>query len=192
MHTRRFSLMILGIWVGLSVAMMFVAVENFRSVDRLLEAPVQRAAKLLEPMGHESSRMLMRYHSSELNRHFFEAYGTVQIGLAVILTVSLLFATNGNKPTLGLCLAAVFVVLFEKYWLTPEITYLGRLIDFVPPDAPSAERARFWSFHSTYSTMEVVKSLLITVIAIRMLVKTEHRRSRRSRNDEAEALVAAD
>lgn len=192
MHTRRFSMMILGIWIGVTAAMVFVAIQNFQGVERLLEAPPPPAGKLLGGMGHENSRMLMRYQASEMNRYFFDLYGNIQIGLALLLTVALLFATNGNKPTLALCLVTVFVVIFEKYWLTPEITYLGRLIDFVPQTAPSAERARFWSFHSTYSTMEIVKLVLVGIIAGKMLVRTDRRSSRRrTRVEEEEVLASA-
>ncbi len=191
MHTRRFSLMILGIWVGLSAAMVFVAIQNFHGVDRLLEAPAAPAAKMLGPLGHDNSRMLLRYQASEMNRYFFDTYGSLQIWAAILLTISLLFATNGNKPTLALCGLTLFVVVFEKYWLTPEITYLGRLIDFVPQTAPSAERARFWSFHSTFSTLEIVKFVLMAIIAARMLIRTDRRSGRRRGRVEEEESVAA-
>ncbi len=191
MHTRRFSLLILGIWVGLSAAMVFVAIQNFQGVDRLMEAPAAPAAKLMSPLGHDNARFLLRYQASEMNRHYFDVYGTLQIGMAVLLTVSLLFATNGNRPVLALCGLALFVVVFQKFWLTPEITYLGRLIDFVPQMAPSAERARFWSFHSVYSTMEIVKFLLMAIIGAKMLIRTERRASRRRGKLETEEALAS-
>lgn len=194
MHTRRFSMLILGVWIGLSIAMVFVAIHNFSGVDRLLEAPASQAAKTMAPLGHDSARMLLRYQASELNRYYFETFGDVQIALAILFTVSLLFATNGNKPTLVLCGLIFLVVLFQRYWLTPEITYLGRLIDFVSREAPSQERARFWSFHNAFSALEMVKLGLLAVIGGRMLVRTDRAGRRRrsvSRGEDEEALASA-
>lgn len=194
MHTRRFSMLVLGVWIGLSVAMLFVAIHNFSGVDRLLDAPASQAAKTMAPLGHDASRMLLRYQASELNRYYFETFGEVQVALALTLTVTLLFATNGNKPTLVLCGLILCVVLFQRYWLTPEITYLGRLIDFVPVVTPSPERARFWSFHNAFSAVELVKLGLLAIVGGKMLIRTDRigrRRRRSSRPDDEEAMATA-
>ncbi len=47
--------------------------------------------------------------------------------------------------------------LAMHFLLTPEITRLGRAIDFVPPGAPSSDRTRFWIFHGAYSVLELTK-----------------------------------
>jgi hypothetical protein len=114
MHTRRLSMLILGLWLGLTFAMLFVATQNFRGVD--------------------NTRLLLRYQIAELNRFYFDWYGVAQITLAFSLAACLLFATNGNKFVLLLAGAAILVVIVEKSFLYPEITYLGRLLDFAPKD----------------------------------------------------------
>ncbi|MDX1983949.1 MAG: DUF4149 domain-containing protein [Bryobacteraceae bacterium] len=190
MHTRRFSMAILGVWVGITVAMVFIAIQNFKAVDQLLEAPSGPASKMMVQLGVSSSRMLLRYQVSELNRFYFDVYGTAQIWLALLLAGTLLFATNGNRLTMVLCALTFLVVIFEKFWLTPEITYLGRLVDFVPEMVVSAERSRFWSFRSAYSSAEAVKGLLLLLIALKMLVKTEPRRHRRSRHTDMDLTTA--
>lgn len=177
MHTRRLSTLILGIWTGLTLAMMFVAIQNFRGVDRLLEAPSSAAKSPLDSLGHDRARALLRYQISELNRFFFDWYETAEIALAIFLTFNLLFATNGNRVMLLLCGSVLTLVLFQHFWLTPEITYLGRLIDFVSRDVPSAARSRFWSFHTAYSVLEIVKIALLAAIAVKMLVRGDRRRN---------------
>lgn len=169
-------MLIAGLWLGLTLAMLFVATENFRGVDRLLEAPAKEAAALLGKLPEESPRQLLRYLASELNRYFFDWYGIAQIWLAVILLLNLLFATNGNKLMLALSGVLLVLVAVERLMLFPEITYLGRLMDFAPQELDSPVRSRFWSFHRYFSGLEVIKILLLLAISGKMLVRREVRR----------------
>src|SRR5262245_30248577 len=129
MHSRRFTTLVLGLWIGITAAMLFVAINNFRGVDRLLEAPHSEAARMTGKLGSDAARQLLRYQASELNRFFFDWFGLTQIALSVLLAISVLFATNGNKLMLALTGILILLVLFEKFLLVPEITYLGRTID---------------------------------------------------------------
>ncbi|MCS7023427.1 MAG: hypothetical protein NZV14_01400 [Bryobacteraceae bacterium] len=181
MHTRRLVTLILGLWLGLTGAMFFVATQNFRGVDRLLAEPAREASKSFELLGRDSARMLLRYQVSELNRFYFDWFSMAQIAFAVLLALVLLFATNGNKLMLFLSLSLVLVAIFEKFMLVPEITFLGRAIDFVPAEVSTPARSRFWSFHSAYSVAEVIKLGLLLAIALKMLVASYPKRSRSTR-----------
>jgi hypothetical protein len=186
MHTRRLVTLILGLWIGLTFAMFFVATQNFRGVDRLLEAPVKDAAMTVQTLGKGPSRMFLRHQVSELNRFYFEWFSIAQIALAILLGLALLFSTNGNKVMMGVALSITLLVVFQKIWLVPEITFLGRSIDFVPADEASPARSRFGSFHAAYSTSEVIKLLMLAGIAVKMLTKSPPRRSRLSRSTDSE------
>lgn len=186
MHTRRLSMLILGLWLGLTFAMLFVATQNFRGVDRLLELPHSEAAKSLKTLGQDNTRLLLRYQIAELNRFYFDWYGVAQITLAFSLAACLLFATNGNKFVLLLAGAAILVVIVEKSFLYPEITYLGRLLDFAPKDTALPERARFASFHMYFTMMEMLKLILVVILGGKVLIRqhvSRHSRSRMSRSD---------
>lgn len=169
-------MLIAGIWLGLTLAMLFVATENFRGVDRLLEAPAKEAAAAMQKLPAEMPRQLLRYHASEMNRYFFDWYGIAQIWLAVILLLNLLFATNGNKVALVLGGVLLALALVERFLLFPEITYLGRLLDFVPRDLDSPARSRFWSFHKYFTGLEVLKMLFLGAVVVKTLVRREIRR----------------
>lgn len=91
---------------------------------------------------------------------------------------------------LGLTLMLVALVIFQKSLLTPEITFLGRSIDFVPRDLPSPARQRFWSFHTAFSSSEIVKFILMAIVGIRMLVSTGIRRTRTRSTDVTEDVVS--
>jgi len=49
------------------------------------------------------------------------------------------------------------LLLAQRFWITPEIVRIGRLIDFAP-QAP--ERQTFWMFHGAYSAVELTKLAL--------------------------------
>ncbi|MBL8176171.1 MAG: DUF4149 domain-containing protein [Bryobacterales bacterium] len=175
MHVRRLTMLIAGVWLGLTLAMLFVATENFRGVDRLLESSVKEATSAFQKMPPGLPRQLLRYQVSELNRYFFDWYGIAQMWLGVILLLNLLFATNGNKVALGLAGTLLAIVALERLLLFPEVTYLGRLLDFAPA-GESPVRSRFWTFHKYFSAAEVVKLLLLLVLCGKMLIRREVRR----------------
>jgi TctA family transporter len=99
-----------------------------------------------------------------------------QIIMGGLFFFFVLFATSENKFALSVVLVMIAGVLVQRFLLTPGMISLGRMIDFVPPDAPSGERTQFWVLHSWYWGVEVVKWVLGLVLAARLI----SRRSRRS------------
>ena len=63
----------------------------------------------------------------------------------------------------------IAAVLVQRFLLTPGIISLGRMIDFVPPDAPTGERTQFWVLHSWYWGVELVKWVLGLALAARLI-----------------------
>ena len=175
MHFRRFAALLLGAWLAGCVFMDMVATQNFRSVDRLLAAPPAHIAERMQAMGgHDAARVFLRYQASELNRAYFDNWERAQIVLGGVLFLVLLFGSAPNRLMLLLTLLMLGIVLVMHFYLTPEITRLGRTIDFVSPGTPSPERSRFWTFHGAYSACELVKFGLGTVLAV-LLVKRRRR-----------------
>lgn len=171
MHSRRLAALLAGAWLAGSVFMDVVATENFRSVDRLLAAPSPQAAERIQTLGgHDAARAFLRYQVSEQNRWYFNMWERAQIGLGVLLFLSMLFGTRPDRILLLLTLVMLAVVLLMHFFLTPEIVRLGRAIDFVPHGVPSGDRTRFWTFHGAYSASELVKlavGLALAVVLVR-------------------------
>jgi hypothetical protein len=175
MHFRRFAALVLGIWLAGCVFMDMVATQNFRSVDRLLAAPPPPIAERVQAMGgHDLARAFLRYQASELNRSYFDNWERAQIVLGAVLFLVLLFGSPPNRLMLLLTLLMLGLVLVMHFYLTPEITLLGRTIDFVSPGTPSPGRTRFWTFHGAYSACELVKFGMGTVLAV-LLVRRRRR-----------------
>jgi hypothetical protein len=167
MHLHRVAAFLLGAWLGGSVFMDMVATQNFRSVDRLLADPPAQTAESIQRLGgHDPARVFLRRQVSEQNRWYFNTWEWVQMGLGVALFLALLPGRATGRLLLLLVLLMLVAVLAMHFFLTPEITRLGRAIDFVPPGAQSPERTRFWIFHGAYSTLELTKLVWGLALAV--------------------------
>jgi hypothetical protein len=169
MHAHRFATFLLGAWIGASLFMVTVATQNFRAVDRLLAAPGTEAVQRIETLGgKDAARMFLRYHSSELNRFYFATWEWAQIALGLALLLTL---WRGSMADRLVCLSMLAIVLTGRWLLTPEITLVGRAIDWISPAASDPRRDYFWKLHGIYSFLEVTKQLLGLVLAFRLLRK---------------------
>lgn len=161
----------------------WVAIYNFESVDLTLKHPSDRVQREMRDIGLDRSRVLLRFHSAELNRHFFYNWETVQLVLAIVLAIALLFATNGSRFALSVSLSMLAIVLIQHFTMTPQMLELGRGLDFAAPDELLDERRSFSTFHSYYSIAEILKGLLGAVLGARMLLSSgSGGRRRRPRN----------
>ena len=175
MHFRRFACLIVGIWLGGILLMALVATQSFRTVDRILLDPSPGAAPELKTMGHETARMLLRWEAGEQNRRMFELWETGQVAMAMSVLFVLLFGSTEGKYALTLSLLLLVLVLAQRFLLTPLMTSLGRLVDFVPPNTRSPERIKFQVLHMGYAGLEIFKSLLCLLLAGKLLVRTRRK-----------------
>jgi hypothetical protein len=175
MHIRRVAAFLVGAWLLGSLAMFFVATQNFQGVTRVLDVPSEKANARIEKLGGEEARFLLRYQVSELNRFYFETWERVQLVLGAAL-VFLTLRGSQRLSILAIPFAMLLLVAVAHWLLTPEITRLGRLMDFVPDARQTPDGQVFWRYHQIYSAMEVGKFLLGLYLAFTLLVR---RRSRR-------------
>jgi hypothetical protein len=97
----------------------------------------------------------------------------------------MVLGSREHKVTIGMVAAMLAIVLAFRFVLTPQITELGRVLDFEAPSLPSDARSRFWDFHTAYSTAEVVKWILGLAVVGMMVVR---RRKRREAPDDPAAI----
>jgi hypothetical protein len=184
MHFRRFACFLVGIWLTGGLFMAMVATQNFHAVDRLLAKPAVPAAVELNKLGPVAARALLRYHSAELNRLYFETWENAELAIGLVLMLVLLFGSDESKWTLSLPLAMLTIALVQRFVLTPEIVALGRIIDFVPVSPPTEERNRFWVLHGVFTSLELLKWVLGLLLTARLVFR------RRRRPHEAEEIPA--
>jgi len=134
--------------------------------------------------------MFLRHFASELNRWNFQTWQTIQLAVGVALLLVLFFGANARTSLLTLTMLMLASVALQHWLLTPEIVKLGRSIDFAAPNSASPDFNRFWGFHGTYSTIEVIKLLLGAVLAFKLLLR--RKRARPEVIDEIDAIDHAD
>jgi hypothetical protein len=156
---RDAALFLLGAWMLGTIAMALVALENFYTVDRLLNtlpnATFERGVHSLDAADGGSAREFLRYLSSELNRLFFMAWGVAEVALGSVL-VALVWALPDRRlrwavvGMLGLTVVLTFLV-------TPSIISVGRGLDFVPRDPAPPELSTFGLLHAAYTIGDAIK-----------------------------------
>jgi hypothetical protein len=175
MHSRRFASFLIGAWLAASIFMDVVAIQNFRSVDRFLSDPGPLAAADIHMLGKGEARILLRHQAGEANRFLFEKSEQIQIVLGIAFIGALLFA-HMDAPRvpmiLGLLMLAILAV--DRFYLTPEITRLGRQLDYAT--APNGDTAVFWRLHGFYSGLELLKLALGFTAATLLIVRFRDRK----------------
>jgi hypothetical protein len=169
--------------MGGSLFLMAVATGNFRTVDRILEAPAPPVAEYIQKLDGESARIFLRHLAAEQNRRYFDSWETVQLALAVALAVTLFFGVHADRLVMGACGALLFLVIVQHWLISPELVLSGKSIEFIPPGEFSLERARFESYHRAYSALEIVKMALAASLSVRLLVHRSRRRKIREQID---------
>ncbi len=158
---RTLALVLVTVWLTGTVIMTFVATQNFRTVDRVLERPTPQAASKLTALDHDAMRMLLRHLSSELNRLYFMTWNAIQLLLAAVVLALMVRAGTRLETVLALGMLVIVVALLGG---TFRIIELGRTIDFVPRDPVPPEVLKFGKMHAMYGVMEVVKLVAAVVL----------------------------
>ena len=155
----------MGAWVAGSVLVSVVATQNFRTVDRLLDGSKNAAfSSAVGRIGHPAARDTLRYLSSELNRLYFGLWSVAQVILGVLV---FWLISSGPAARARVVIAGMLAIaLLMLAWLTPQVTAVGRSLDFVPREPPPPALRRFWILHGLYTSLELVKLLLGAVAAV--------------------------
>ncbi|HEV2491929.1 MAG TPA: DUF4149 domain-containing protein [Terriglobia bacterium] len=170
-RTQAVGIAILGAWLGGTLFMWFAATRSFRTVDRVLTASRPEFQQAVRPLGHDQTRVVLRYLASEINRTYFRLYGWIQILLGLVLV--LLLVRQVPRDTVAVVLAGVMLglVLILTLVIQPQIVSLGQSIDFVPRDPASPVMPRFWMLHGAFTGLDGVKWLAGLALLVRWILR---------------------
>src|SRR5437879_3459974 len=112
MHTRRMATFLLGAWLGCSLFMSYLAVQNLRSPTRTLANATPPATKLAQKLGEEDALLLLRFQASEQNRTYLFYWELVEILLALTLGGCLFLGTQKRILPLVFCGSMLLLVIF--------------------------------------------------------------------------------
>lgn len=168
MHIRRLASFLLGAWLAGSFFMVLVVMHNIDAVDRLMTAPPRQVSLSVELLSDPVARNFFRYQANELNRWYFETWEWAQLVLGAGLIAALVASGRRRSGLIfsGLMLLSVVAMRFA---LTPQITRLGRLVEFAPIGQRASERALLSSFHNGYFALETLKIVLGLVLLSSLL-----------------------
>ena len=159
MRSQTLTAVLLGAWLAGTLFMWAVATQNFRLVDRLLDAPTAEVTARTAPLAPGDARLLMRYQASEVNRLFFDRWGWAQLALGAVLAW-LVFRGPADRTLRALALLMLLVAAALQFAVVPETVRLGRLLDFAARSPAAPEAAPFWRLHHAYTALDMGKFLL--------------------------------
>jgi hypothetical protein len=161
----------MAVWLTGTVVMAVVATQNFYTIDRLLQdQPNPTFAVEVEKLGHDATRDLLRYLSSELNRLYFQYWNLVQLALGVVAFMLAGKVPGAGRPKWGI-VAMLAIVVFLTVAITPRVLSIGRSIDFVPRTPPPDGLRTFGLLHATYTVFDglmLILGVLTTVWLTRL------------------------
>ena len=167
---RTLSAIVLGVWLGAGIFADFAVVQNFETVDRFLAAPGNvLAAAELGKIGRDRERVLLRRNAGEENNFIFDNWERAELVVGLALLGLLAFGGPLDRLALGLTAAMLLVVAAQHFFLSPQVTDLGRRIADLPPKAPL--NATFWTYHGIYSGIEILKLALGAGLAVRLSLR---------------------
>jgi Domain of unknown function (DUF4149) len=169
---RLLEAALLGVWIGWTLFMWFAAGSSFTTVDRISSSPSAGLERVVQPLGAENTRLVLRHAASEINRTLFRGYGWVEIALGAILL--LLVWRDTPRDTLALTLVGVMLalILILTLVITPWMISLGRSIDFGRESASADTMRRFWTLHGAFTGLDGAKLLAGIVLLVRWIVRS--------------------
>ena len=179
MYSRRIACLLLGLWMGAGLWMLWVAADNVAAANHFLLAPNSNAATYLKTLGRAQLNPLAHYLAAEQNRSLLETWGVVQIVFASLLFFFLLFGTRLGKFPLVIALLMLLIVIGERVGITPGMEMVAQRTDFNVDPSHRALVARD-ALNFGYKMAEWVKFALGAVAAV-FLIWQDSRRSVNSR-----------
>lgn len=137
-------------------------------VETLVGSPSPGLAERIRQHGVDEVRALLRFQASELNTYFFATFELAELALAAAL-IGFAFASARSVPLLkAIALLLMALVAAEHWLLTPEIARIGRAAEFRVLAAGTPEYQRFWTYHGSYSALEIAKLVLLAAGSARL------------------------
>lgn len=160
-------LVLLGAWIGCTLFMWQVAIQNFAVAESVAAADSEDLRQVIGDLSAERLRTALRYQASEVNRLFFAGWGWIQLPLGTAVLLLACFANSGRSVQV---LAAIMtaITLGLAVYVVPATVRLGRMIDFVPEASLPAVRSEFWTLHHAYTAADSLK-LALGLVAIALV-----------------------
>jgi hypothetical protein len=187
---RRLAAILLGVWLGAGIFADLAVTQNFQTVDRFLAAPGSIGTSVeLNRTGRDHARLILRRNAGEENNFLFQNWERGEIILGIALLATLFFGGRPQKLMLAGALSMLLIVAVQHFFLSPEVTDMGRKLADLPDDAVLTKR--FWMFHGIYSGSEILKLLVGFALAVRLCIRRKSDRDQFAKEFEVQQRSGA-
>ena len=176
MRARGLLILVLGLWLGASLAITAVVAYNLAGFADLFA----RNPALAEQAGFDPADTLARkqsllwVHASEQNRVFFGAWNRTQLVLGTLallaaLRLALVERAAARPPPwllFNLIAAALLLAALLHLAVEPQLVEIGRTLDFQPREPPPPNLAEFQRLHGIYSAVDLLRLLLLVAATL--------------------------
>jgi hypothetical protein len=163
---RGWAIFCMAVWLSGTVGMAVVATVNFYTIDPLIQAQAHPTFVAdIEKLGHDGTRALLYYFSSELNRLYFQYWNLAQLVVG-ILALWIITRIPGAERAKWEVVAMLAIVLFLTVIITPRIVSVGRSIDFVSRVPPPDGLRTFGLLHAAYTVFDGVLLILGILVTL--------------------------
>ena len=161
------ALALVSVWVAWTLFMWFAATRSFRTAGRILVHSQPQFAQILEPLGQNASRVVLRYFASQVNAAYFRTYGLAQMLLGVAVAILLGWRAPRGQIAFVLVCVMLAIALILALIIAPQIASLGSALVINP--SPAA-MPRFWMLHGAYTGLDGIKLLIGITLVVRWVL----------------------
>ncbi|WP_321472409.1 hypothetical protein [uncultured Paludibaculum sp.] len=162
--TRRFTAVVLSMWMGAILLAILVAPAGYHSADSTMARPPEHVAKAMKQLGQAPMRAVLQYQATEASRVVLEWWGLLQVGMAVAVFLLLLFGSTAGRPALGLSLGMLLMALLQEFFLIPRISEIGQEIQVVNQTQAAEMAAKVRALHLGFTAFEMAVVLLGAIL----------------------------
>jgi hypothetical protein len=189
---RRIAAIVLGGWLGAGTFADFAVTQNFETVDRFLRSPGSNVTAMeLEKIGADRERPILRRNAGEENGFLFEEWETAELAIGAGIIGLLLVGGKRSGLLLSPAVLMVLIVAAQRFYLSPEVTDLGRRIadlSALDPRGPQLD-SQFWTAHGVYSGLEIFKLLLGAFLAVLLVLPRKRDLDHAGHDHEPELII---
>lgn len=162
--TRRFTAVVLSMWLGGILLVSLVAPASYRSVESTLASPPQDVVKAMKEIGPGPVRQIVQYQASEVSRVVLEWWGLVQLGMGATVFLLLLFGSTAGRPALALSLGMLLMGLLEELFLIPRISEIGQELQVANLTRAADLATKMRALHLGFTAFGLVVVLLGAIL----------------------------
>lgn len=167
-NIQRVAALLVALWIGGVVIVAISAPVSFRAVDALMAGQPGILKEAVRKVGPIPMYEVLRLVAGEVNRILFEYWGWIQLGIAFVVFLQVLFFSSLRKA--GVVLAGAMFLLSGVLgiYLIPSIAQIGREIQ-VSAAARMAGEERFRALHFAFTAFESTIVLMGVLLIVLLL-----------------------